>query len=185
MKLTNLFESDLIGKTISLTTYKISDKNPSKSVPVTKLIKVTSKTSTLTYDGDFDCFGLKLTSLKGTPASIKGDLICSDNLLTSFENCTPIIDGCIFADNNKFTSLKDIHKNFKEIKGEIHLTGNPIKSHVLGLLLIPGELTYIGLDDKRLQDILLKHIPNTTGNKGVLACQNALLDAGFDDFAQI
>jgi hypothetical protein len=192
MKLSNLFEGkhDLIGKTIT----NISRVAGALEKEVS--VKITAETANEHWEGargnrDFDCSTMFLKTLKGSPASIDGDYICSDNLLTSLEGCTPIIGGDFYCKTNKLTSLQGIHKIIKEVNGELAFSNNPIKSHVLGVLLIKG-VTGIELDYKgestllwHVRDILNTHLPNAMGNKGVLACQSELLDAGFDEFAQL
>jgi hypothetical protein len=100
------------------------------------------------WPGDFYCDHLHLTSLEGTPVTVGGNFWCKDNDLTS---------------------LKDIHKILKNMNGTFWASRNPIKSHVLGLLLIKG-CGEVKLDNYRVQTILNKHLPNTKGNKGLLDC---------------
>ena len=109
--------------------------------------------------GNFDCAFNQLTSLKGAPTSVGGNFECSYNNLTSLEGVSTFVGSrfnCAFnqltslegaptsvggyfdCSYNKLTSLKDVHEQIKKIDGEFYLGKNPIKSHVLGLLLIEG-----------------------------------------------
>jgi hypothetical protein len=137
-----------------------------------------------TWHGTFNGELLKLTSLQGAPAVVDGYCYVSQNYLTSLEYAPAIIKGSFHCSWNSLTSLKDVHKIFKQINGTFFAHRNPIKSHVLGLLLIKGlESAYF--ENEMLDEILGRHLPNKIGNKGVLACQSELLDAGLDDFAQL
>ena len=60
---------------------------------------------------------------------------------------------------------------------------NPIKSAVLGVLLIKG-LKKIEIDNQNVQNILNKHLPSK-GMASVLDAQEELVDAGLEDFAEL
>jgi hypothetical protein len=134
--------------------------------------------------GDFDCANNQLTSLEGSPSRVKGQFACDANYITSLEGAPGEVNGHFSCNYNKLTSLKNIHKVIHTMRGNFSANNNPIKSHVLGILLING-LAEIRLDNRNVESILNKYLPNTIGNKAVLACQNELLDDGFDEFAQI
>ena len=112
----------------------------------------------------------------------------SDNNLSTFENFPPVAKriGC---NRNKFESLHNIHKYIKEMSvfSTLSFFENPIKSHVLGLLKIKNlkEVILYGTgDDKKLMDvetIINKYLPEGD----LLKCQEELIDAGLDDFAQL
>lgn len=154
-----------------------------------------------TYVGDIDISGRDITTLKGAPQHIVGRFSCSDNLLTSLEGAPSVITGGFFCNNNDVTSLHDVHKIITEIRGVFSMLNNPIKSHVLGILMIKG-LQWVKIADSRLsaknpeggeaaprllevQAILEKYIPNRVGKKSLLECQSELLDAGLDEYAQL
>ena len=59
-------------------------------------------------------------------------------------------------------------------------TNNPIESHVLGLLKIKG-LQEVRLDDIQLTKIINKYLP--LGD--LLDCQEELIEAGYEEFAQL
>ena len=130
--------------------------------------------------GDFMCGNNKLTSLEGAPQHVGWGFICDSNQLTSLKGAPKHIGGSFWCDRNQLTSLEGIHEQILEINGHADFEKNPIKSHVLGLLLIKG-LTSVKLDNDRLSVIINKYLP--LGD--IMACQNELIDAGLEDFAQI
>jgi hypothetical protein len=130
--------------------------------------------------GDFSCYSNQLTSLTGAPASVTGDFHCYNNQLTSLTGAPTSVTGHFDCQGNKLTSLKDIHKYIKSIAGDFYLADNPIKSHVLGLLKIKG-LKSVELDNEEVEKILNKYLPEGD----ILDCQQELIEAGFDDYAQL
>ncbi len=132
--------------------------------------------------GDFNCSDTRLTSLKGAPSHVDGYFYCSDNRLVSLVGAPSHVDGSFSCSVNKLTSLKDVHKHITEINGKFYAVGNPITSHVLGLLLIRG-VTRVYLDDKQVEEILNRHFG--TGRAGMLMAQEELIEAGLEEFAQL
>ena len=94
--------------------------------------------------GNFLCTNNELTSLKGAPTSVSGNVFCSENQLTSLEGAPTSVGGGFNCYDNQLTSLKDVHKQIKKIEGKFYFKSNPIKSHVLGLLLIEGLTEVVG-----------------------------------------
>lgn len=145
----------------------------------------------------FSISGNELTTLKGCPVIVTKNFYAEDNKLTSLEYAPKLIGGDASFAGNPITSLHDIHKHIKEIHGEIKFASGwnktcPIKSSVLGLLKIVGlkgiALTSNIADDKSLKEvekILNKYLPNTLGNAAVYKCQEELIDAGFEEYAQL
>ena len=131
--------------------------------------------------GDFYCSRNKLTSLDGAPSHV-GSFYCSYNKLTSLEGAPSHLDGDFYCYNNKLTSLKDVHKHIAEMKGALYASDNPIKSHVLGLLLIKG-VTEVILDNAQVAKILNRHLGE--GRAGMLMAQEDLIEAGLEEFAQL
>jgi len=129
---------------------------------------------------DFACHNNELTSLKGAPSSVGGTFYCYKNMLTSLEGGPSSVGGHFFCQNNKLTSLSNIHKYIKEVHGYMNFEKNPIKSSVLGLVKIKG-LTDVMFDDKKLQKIMNKYLP--LGD--ILDCQEELIGAGLDKFAEL
>jgi hypothetical protein len=133
------------------------------------------------YPGNFFCSRKNLTSLKGAPSSVGGDFDCYNNVLTSLEGGPSFIGGNFYCYKNNLTSLHNIYKQIKHIGGFATFNYNPIKSHVLGLLLIEG-LTSVRFDNLEVTNIINKHLK---GDRDVFACQEELIEAGLEDFAQL
>ena len=136
------------------------------------------------WEGVFNCSKNQLTSLEGAPISIDGGFDCDDNQLTSLEGAPASIGGIFSCRFNMLTSLHNIHKIVKKINGTFWADYNPIKSYVLGLLLIPG-CKHVSLDNEEVQEILNKYLPNTGGNQWVMQCQTELIEAGYRDYARL
>ncbi len=93
-------------------------------------------------------------------------------------------EGDLILCGNKISSLKDIHTTIKKIKGYICLRNNPIISNILGILLIDGCYK-VYLDNKDVQDIINEYLPNKEGRKNVMKCKAKLVDAKFEEYAQL
>ena len=134
--------------------------------------------------GYYNCAENKLTSLEGAPKVCHGPFYCFRNELTTLEGIPSDINGSLDCAHNKLSNLKDIHKMVNRIYGTIYLSGNPIKSHVLGLLLIK-DLIFIDATDKNVNwaIIIRKHL--SKGREGVLAAQSELIEAGLEEYAQL
>lgn len=132
-------------------------------------------------EGDYDCSRNNLLSLKGLPAVIKGNLDCSHNEIRSVDCDTLSLNGVMLLQENNITSLQGIHERVKSASA-VYATGNSIQSHVMGVFLIRGcRALYI--DNKRVSRIVNEYLH--MGRAGLLHCQLDLIDAGFDEFAQI
>ena len=134
--------------------------------------------------GYFFCSYNKLTSLKGAPASVGGDFGCHTNQLTSLEGAPASVGGYFNCGNNQLTSLEGIHKILKSMNGTFFAYNNPLKSHVLGLLLVKGCKDVV-LDNKVIEEVLNRYLPNTRGSKAVIEAQSELLDLDLEEFAQL
>jgi hypothetical protein len=146
--------------------------------------KITKKTSSEPWPGDFYCSNNHLTSLVGAPSSVDDDFSCYYNNLTSLEGAPSSVGGYFRCSNNHLTSLKGIEKILKKMDGIFYAYGNPIKSYVIGLLLMPG-CKEVRLDNDQVQEILNRHLKSPFGNKRVIECQSELLDANLDDWAKL
>ena len=130
-----------------------------------------------TVGGYFDCSINQLESLEGCPQKVGGSFWCDNNQLESLEGCPQIVGGDFDCSHNeKLTSLARINFYVHEINGApgIDFRGCPIKSNVLGILKIRG-LKGVRFDDKKLEEIMNKHLP--MGN--IAECMDELLDAGY------
>lgn len=132
-------------------------------------------------DGNFYCDRNMLRSLKGGPKFVNGDFYCNQNNIIYLKDAPQSIDGNFICENNLLPSLRDIHKSIKFIEGFANFEFNPIKSHVLGLILIEG-LQDVLLDNKEVEDIINGHLKR---GRDVFACQEELIEAGYEDFAQL
>jgi hypothetical protein len=135
--------------------------------------------------GYFDCSYNKLMSLEGAPSSVGGYFSCADNQLTSLEGAPSSVGGYFSCSFNNITSLKGIEKILKKMNGTFYAyNNNPLKSHVIGLLLVPG-CKEVMLDNDQVQEILNRHLKSPFGNKRVIDCQSELLDANLDEWAKL
>lgn len=122
-----------------------------------------------------------LHSLNGAPDVVNGHCFFEACSLTSLKGLQQV-KGNIFLSHNPITSLRDVHHHIDNIK-QIHMTSCPIKSHVLGLLLING-LEYVGAGEAPWVRILKRHLPSK-GMESVLLAQEELILAGLEEYAQI
>ncbi len=130
-------------------------------------------------DGDFFCGRNELESLEGSPETVGIDFYCQANKLKSLVGITKKVkDLCV--NGNQLTNLHNIHK-MVDIDGAADFLANPITSHVLGLLMMP-KLEEVYLDNVKVLRIINRHL---AGDRDVFACQEELIDAGFEDYAQL
>ena len=122
-----------------------------------------------------------LTNLKGGPEYVGGDFFVTGNPLVSLEGAPSSVRGTFKCENTKITSLHNIHKQVKFIGEYFLLTDTEITSCILGVLLIEG-LQLIQMRNKPLQNIINKHLK---GERDVFACQEELINAGFEELAQL
>jgi hypothetical protein len=145
---------------------------------------ITEKTSSEPWPGNFRCYNRNLTSLEGAPASVGGDFSCSFNQLTSLEGAPVSVGDNFGCSNNNLTSLKDIHRQLKKMDGTFYAHDNPLKSNVIGLLLVKG-CKEVELDNKQVMEIMNRHLKSPFGNKRVLECQSEMLDANLGEWAEL
>ncbi len=133
---------------------------------------------------NIDCSHNKLKSLDYLPDMINGSLDCSYNELTSFDDIECSISEDLIGTGNKIQSLHNIHKHLKAVNGKLFLRNNPLSSHILGVLLIEG-CTEIIIDNKDVQNIVNSYLPNKKGREAIFDCQDELINAGFEEYAQL
>lgn len=177
-------EVSLIGMTIDVNTVTQETKNmfwPNDFVcserSLTTLVGAPKEVG-----GIFCCDNNKLTSLVGCPKKIGGYFDCTHNKITSLEGIPTSIRGNCYCYDNELTNLKDIHKMITTIRGHFFCNHNLITSHVLGLLMI-SELTKVVCDNDGWGNILNRYLGK--GRKGMLDCQNELIEAGYEEYAQL
>ena len=133
-------------------------------------------------NGAFSCCHNSLTTLSGSPDFVKGHFNCASNLLTEIDVPPSYMGGAFLCQDNNLTSLKGVHKKIKKLgNGTFYAANNPIKSHVLGVMLIDG-ITGVGLDNKEVESILNDGIRN---KKHWTEVQAELEEAGFEEYAQL
>ena len=146
--------------------------------------KITEQTPSEPWPGNFYCYNNQLTSLEFCPKEVSGDFWCSYNQLTSLEFCPEKVGGEFWCSDNQLTSLADIHKRLKKMSGIFYADGNPIKSNVIGLMLVAG-CKKVSLDNKEVQNIMNKHLKSPFGSRRVLECQSEMLEADLGEWAEL
>ena len=171
MKLKTLFESkdgSLIGKYI-----------------VGRLVEPDMKI----WDGNFYGDARNFTSLKGCPEEIKGNFNCSFNTnLTSLELGPKIVDGDYWCHYCNITSLQNIHRYTHKISGKFYCNTNPIKSHILGLLLIKDLKEVVCYETDKMYkpaQIINNYLKQPMSKQRMFDCQSELMQAGFKEYAQL
>ena len=135
--------------------------------------------------GNYSINYTNISNLIGSPKIVHGSFSCSINELITLDGLSVEIGGTFSCAYNKLASLHLIHKQIKKMDGgffaehNIHLTKN-----LLGLLLIPG-LAYVRLSHKDIANIINKHLTNPNKKIGMLQCQQELIEAGFEEAAQL
>ena len=141
--------------------------------------------------GDYDCsMCTSLESLVGSPKYIKGTLhLTGCNRLKSLDGITPHICGNLDLGSSysqsQFVTLKDIHKHIKKMDGNYSVIyAGKLASHVLGVLLIDGckRLLFDNLD---VCKIINKYLNEPFTPHRLYDCQDELIEAGFEEYAQL
>jgi hypothetical protein len=116
--------------------------------------------------------------LEGAPSSIGGSFFCDGNKLTTLDGAPSEIGGNFECADNKLT-LEGVHKIIKKMNG--FFDARTITSGGIGLLLIEG-LKFIHSDHPAF-DIIEEYLGQ--GKKGLLRCQDELIEAGYEEFAKL
>jgi len=149
--------------------------------------------------GYLSAFNCQLTSLEGAPREVGiefgGDCDFSDNPLTSLKGAPLIVQGSFFFTNTKVTSLQGIGQEYlKVIYDSIAFDLNKIRSHALGLLLVKGlqRIDYSKPSMKNIGFYIInkwihkaKNDNSSSAEEYLIDCQHELIEAGFDDLAQL
>ena len=108
--------------------------------------------------GNFNCYGLGLTSLKGAPQTVGGGFNCSINQLTSLKGAPTEVGGNFLCYKNKLTSLEGapqtVGENFycysnqltslkgapKEVGGDFYCYSNPNLHSLDGIGEVKGYI---------------------------------------------
>jgi len=145
--------------------------------------------------GSIRVASLDLVSLRGLPVHIKGYLGAQGNNIVTLNNFCTTVEMDVDLSDNRIKSLKNIHKHFVFIGETIILGLNPIKSHILGLVLIEGlnGIDYYSSDSnlefRKASRIVEKYLKNNTSlkarKKNLYDCQSELIDGGLDEYAKL
>jgi hypothetical protein len=148
--------------------------------------------------GKFDISYTNVQSLVGSPREV-GSYYASSLMLTSLKGISPIIHGDAYLNENRLTSLEGIHRHIKVLGSDggdtarLDLSRNPIKRGGLGLLLINGffRTHYRNSPVPEITDfgnaiaIINEYTEHNYGRKALVECQERLLDAGLDAYAEL
>jgi len=131
----------------------------------------------------------KITSLQYCPRWIKDNLDLGSNKIEKIDYFPEHVGGWINLAENNIKSLKGIQKMIKELKGKLYLGGNPMTRSIIGLTMIPGAnkntVLFGTLISYNLRDALDIMEPYYGKSKAdVLECQEKMIDAGLDDYAE-
>lgn len=129
---------------------------------------------------ELDVSDNELTSLKGLPEDIN-NLDASGNKLTSLEGLSPHAVECNLRKNKTLTSLEGIGTKYLKSCKELNLQGCPITKNALGLVLIHGLERFLA--DFKGSEIIHKYIGG--GHDAVIDCQHELIEAGYEDLAEL
>lgn len=123
-------------------------------------------------------YSLQLTSLEGTPKYVGESFTCynCENLI-SLEHCPSYIGEDLNIQNCPIKSLHNIHKTIKEIGGDFICSYVP--THILGLCFVKGLQAIRSPFDKEIITIINQYLHD------VHMCQEALIDAGFSEYAKL
>lgn len=150
-----------------------------------------------TVEGNFYADRCGLSSLYNTPSFVGGDFVLSFNEdLETLEHLNVSIGGSFSVASTSLYSLHNVHRQIKKMNGMFNISNcAKIRSHLLGLLLIRGlkKLKAEGQAASALYNdmswytrpaltILQKHIE---GDKDVNLCMDELIEAGWDEVAQL
>lgn len=132
------------------------------------------------------CSGIVLKTLQGAPEVVGKSAMFSGNNIEDLTGCPRHVGRQLDLSRNKLTSLQNIHKIVDHIGDSIILFGNPIKSHILGLLRINKlQHAIVHSNQGRLAEtisIINKHL---RGDRNIHTCQEELIEAGLKEFARL
>ena len=138
-----------------------------------------------------------LKNLIGCPQGIES-LICHScgfSSVSSLEGMPKIIKKNLTIYNNPIKSLKGIHKIVEEIGNKLMLPFH-IESNILGVLKIKNLKEIVFYDTKnefsieakdkinKVAEIVNTYLPNPTTAQ-ILDCQNELIEAGYEEYAEL
>lgn len=188
----------------NLSTIPVKFKYVGRDLDCSKNYLTTLNWCPLTVENNFDCSNNKLESLVGGPKKVGSYYDCDSNLLKSlngappiignghfscrynqlrtFEGCPQLIFGTFFVTNNPIKSLEGI-QNFLRHASSIYV--NNISSGGLGILYIQGlkdisiATPYGEASPTLIFEKYLEH------PERIFECQEELIEAGFEAYAQL
>lgn len=111
-----------------------------------------------------------MTHLPVNFGNVNGFFDCRFNQLKDFKGFPTHVNGPLYMNGNSFSSFHNIHKHIKVVNGIISCDVRP---NMLGLLMINGVTRIQTPNNPAVGEIM------TNYKDDVLACQEALIDAGF------
>jgi hypothetical protein len=127
-----------------------------------------------------------ITSLVGGPRFINDEMNCDVNKLTDLMGAPLLCKNLFSCRRNNITSLKGIGKDYLRDCEDLQISGEYIKSNILGLLIVKN-LSYIsgtGLGDETWARIVYPYL-NNTKDRDIMECKEELMNAGFKDYAKL
>jgi hypothetical protein len=138
-------------------------------------------------NGSVDVSYMHIGSLKNLilPDHVAGTFNCAGNGLVDLVGCPKRIGQNLSCTNNPIVSLHGINE-IVHSAAQIFLP-DAVKSSILGLLLIDGlKAVYVSKFNSPPQLGKALFIVNQhLGSRDLLACQEELIDAGLEEFAQL
>jgi hypothetical protein len=140
--------------------------------------------------GGLNCIGSGITSLEGCSRVVKNSFSVSYcESLKSLKGGPRIVNGSYGAKDVKLDSLEGIAE---EIQGSLLLTLTNPNIKLLDILKIKRlkafdlDATNVNLmpTSTQLSKIFTKWLKEPYGNKRIIGCQSALIDAGLESFAE-
>ena len=128
-----------------------------------------------------------LRDLEGAPAHIPETFTCHQNKnLSSLKGGpTSVGSDCKLNMNQSLTSLHGIGtKCFLSVRGELSI-GKQVKSHALGLVLVNCKHFTLLFDGAEIIRHFIGKKTDRQREDALIDCQHALIDAGYDDLAQL
>ncbi len=143
-------------------------------------------------NGDFDCAHNQLTSLTNSPDVVYGSFFCGRNQLVSLQGAPKWIHLHFDCSDNKISSFCDLRQHITSV-GSSHL--NAVIA--IPIYPVPGILNWLRyktckihlssdiFDDNEAIHVsdIINHYAQLDGD--ILKCQEALIDAGYANFAMM
>lgn len=177
---------DLTGNRLVTLTWSPSHVDGDYLVGNNNLVDLTGMPKKI--NGDFNASSNSLFNMKGGPDVVLGYLLLNNNKLKSFEGFPSIISRDLVIRNNNITTLKNIHKHIKQINGYLILDTDKIKDSILGLFYIDGLKGVGGASNDNTEPKwvdIFNRVYGEKGKKGIIDCQEELIEAGLDKFAEL